>query len=59
MAICIKCNCADKQHEIKIPSKRYELKNGKKLEVCSGFSVIPENFFDILKQQFPQKVIAL
>ncbi len=59
MAICIKCNCADKQHEVKSPSKRYELKNGKKHEVCSGFSVIPENFFDLIKQEIPQKVIAV
>ncbi len=61
MAICKKCNSADSNHEIHSPSKRYELKNGKKVEVCEGFSVIPDNFFDGIEmnQQIPQKVIAV
>ena len=59
MAICLKCNSADKQHEVKSPSKRFELKNGKKVEVCAGFSVIPENFYAEEKIQIPQKVIAV
>ncbi len=59
MAICIKCNSADTNHKIESPSKRYELKNGKKVEVCTGFSVIPDNFYELQKVEIPQKVIAL
>lgn len=59
MAICKKCNSADSNHEIKSPSKRYELKNGKKIEVCAGFSVIPDNFYKLDIQKIPQKVIAV
>ena len=59
LAICNKCNSADSNHEIHSPSKRYELKNGKKVEVCAGFSGIPVNFYDVMKQEIPQKVIAI
>jgi len=59
MAICIKCKCVDKEHEQSMPSKRYEMQRGKKVEVCDGFSVIPANFFDIQTQPVdPPKVIA-
>ncbi len=59
MAICIKCKCRDREHEQQMPSKRYEIQRGKKVEVCDGFSVIPPNFFD--KEPLPvdpPKVIA-
>lgn len=58
MAICLKCNNADTQHEMNSPSKRYELKNGKKVEVCAGFSSIPENFYKKIDVPVPQKIIA-
>lgn len=58
MAICLKCNSADTNHETKSPSKRYEMKNGKKVEVCAGFSVIPEKFYQKIEVPVEQKIIA-
>ncbi len=62
MAICIKCNRRDQDHELRIPSKRYEMQRGKKVEVCDGFSNIPKDFFNIDTHQLqkidPPKVIA-
>lgn len=37
MAICKRCNVVDHQHEVKMPNKRFVVKNGKKEEICEGF----------------------
>jgi len=65
MAICVKCNGRDREHELSMPSKRYELQGSKKIEICDGFSSIPKDFFtkiDEEKQKHlennPPKVIA-
>lgn len=61
MAICIKCNKRDQDHELKMPSKRYEIsEGGKKKEVCDGFSSIPKDFFNVDTKLTvdPPKVIA-
>ena len=51
MAICIKCNVVDHQHEIKMPNKRFIVKNGKKEQVCEGFqSFDPKLLEGILKE---------
>ncbi len=60
MAICLKCNRRDQDHELRMPSKRYEMRYGKKVEVCDGFSCLPKDFFIVDTQLTvdPPKVIA-
>ncbi len=63
MAICVKCNGRDQDHERSMPSKRYGMQGSKKIEICDGFSCIPKDFFtkiDEIKKHVeePPKVIA-
>jgi len=53
MAICFNCKKSDQVHEVKMPSKRYELKNGKRIETCSGFQPLDPKLIENLN---PKKV---
>jgi len=37
LCICLGCKESDSNHEVEFPSKRFEMKNGKKIVACEGF----------------------
>lgn len=37
LCICLDCGGSDSAHEVEFPSKRTEIKNGKKVVICEKF----------------------
>jgi len=60
MAICFRCKESDQKHETKMPSKRYEMKGGKKQVACEGFQGFDPKLLEVPEahaQQVPIPVI--
>jgi len=54
MAICFRCKQSDQNHETKMPSKRYEMRGGKKQEACEGFQGFDPKLLDVPEAYAPK-----
>ena len=59
MAICFRCKQSDKNHETKMPSKRFEMRGGKKHEACEGFQGFDPKLLDVPEAYAPKVPIPV
>lgn len=59
MAICFRCKVSDKNHETKMPSKRFEMKGGKKQVACEGFQGFDPKLLEVPEAYAPKVPIPV
>ena len=59
MAICFRCKESDSKHETKMPSKRFEMKGGKKQEACEGFQGFDPKLLEVPEAYAPKVPIPV